>query len=274
MEKEHIHIYKSGIKKISLNNIFSKQLKRNTHVDFYLPANFELAENLPILLMNDGQDAEALKIASLLEKHYYQKAAQRFILIAIHAHNRIHEYGVIGKPDAHKRGNLAGKYSLFVVEELLPYAKHEFNVNLNHTSNTIFGFSLGGLMAVSLAWNYPNIFKNIGAFSGSFWWRAKELNQGYTDNDKIMHAVIRKGKINQGLKFWFQAGTRDENSDRNNNGIIDSIDDTLDLIAELIKIGYKPYYDIEYYEMERGEHNQKTWSEALPVFFNWLFSNK
>jgi len=40
-----------------------------------------------------------------------------------------------------------------------------------------------------------------------------------------------------GLKFFFECGTADETEDRNGNGIIDSIDDTKDLISALINKG-------------------------------------
>jgi enterochelin esterase-like enzyme len=70
------------------------------------------------------------------------------------------------------------------------------------------------------------------------------------------------------LKFWFQTGTNDETDDRNKNGIIDSIDDTTDLI-KLLK--GKGYADIVYREVEGGEHNPKTWGEVLPDFLIWAF---
>ena len=59
--------------------------------------------------------------------------------------------------------------------------------------------------------------------------------------------------------------------DRNKNGVIDSIEDTLDLIAELTKKGYRPFQDIQYYEMKDGKHNLETWAEAMPVFLQWAF---
>jgi hypothetical protein len=53
-----------------------------------------------------------------------------------------------------------------------------------------------------------------------------------------MHAQIQDGHYAPWLKFFFQTGVLDEAADRNNSGIIDSIDDTMDLIKELEKKGY------------------------------------
>jgi hypothetical protein len=66
----------------------------------------------------------------------------------------------------------------------------------------------------------------------------------------------------------------DETMDRNNNGIIDSIDDTLDLINELVRKGYNRDDDIFYLEMPEGRHDVATWSRAMPVFLKWGWGTK
>ena len=73
------------------------------------------------------------------------------------------------------------------------------------------------------------------------------------------------------LKFWFQTGTLDEKADRNKNGIIDSIDDTIDLIRELEAKGYKRPDDIRYMEVVGGRHDTATWAAAMPHFLSWAF---
>jgi enterochelin esterase-like enzyme len=129
---------------------------------------------------------------------------------------------------------------------------------------------LGGLTAFDLAWKYPDFFAGSASLSGSFWWRSRDLLQGYTDQDRIAHRMIRMGERRNGLKFFFQAGTRDETNDRNHNGIIDSIDDTLDLITELIKKGYKQGIDVSYQQVEGGRHDLPTWKKVLPSAVLWL----
>jgi enterochelin esterase-like enzyme len=126
---------------------------------------------------------------------------------------------------------------------------------------------------MDLAWSHPNVFNKVGAFSGSFWWRRVDSADKTFDEKKhrIMHSQIREGELKPGLKFWFQTGTKDEPFDRNGNGVIDSIDDTLDLIAELTKKGYRPFHDIVYHEIRNGEHNQHTWAQAMPHFLKWAF---
>ncbi|MEI9808743.1 MAG: alpha/beta hydrolase-fold protein [Bacteroidota bacterium] len=133
------------------------------------------------------------------------------------------------------------------------------------------GFSLGGLMALDIVWSYPKEFSRAGIFSGSLWWRNIDQQEKEYDDDKhrIIHQLIRKGKYQPGLKFFFQCGNMDEVMDRNNNGIIDSIDDTLDLIKELEAKGYDAKKDICYLEMSDGKHDIPTWGRAMPGFLKW-----
>jgi hypothetical protein len=51
--------------------------------------------------------------------------------------------------------------------------------------------------------------------------------------------------------------------------VIDSIDDTQDLIAELLRKGYEKGRDIRYLEIAGGRHEVGTWAAAMPEFLSW-----
>ncbi|HCW08827.1 MAG TPA: esterase [Cytophagales bacterium] len=259
---------------VTLTDIHSKLLGRDTIVDIYLPPHYEKGKKeYPLLVLNDGQDATAIGLKATLEKLTAEKEIRELIVVGIHAGDRMQEYGVAAKHDYKKRGNRAKDYSKFLMTELIAYLHYQYSISKNPNDHAIAGFSLGGLSAFDIAWNHSDYFKKVGAFSGSFWWRKRDAESiFYSDaRDRILHQQVRKGKIRPGLKFWFQTGTNDETSDRNKNGIIDSIDDTLDLIAGLTRKGYRPFLDIQYHEINGGEHNQKTWGEAMPYFLKWAF---
>jgi enterochelin esterase-like enzyme len=256
----------------------SKFLNREVIYDVILPPNYENITNLKVLYMNDGQDFEQLKIEQTFNNLYAESTIPPLVFVGLHANNygtpplRLQEYGTASISDYKNRGNLADAYQSFITLELLPFVISNYKVSSFNCDNYFCGFSLGGLSAMDLVWGNPRFFSKVGVFSGSFWWRKKAYEDGYDDhNDRIMHVLVRSGKYNEGQKFWFECGTNDEQDDRNKNGIIDSIDDTHDLIKELEAKGYKRGKDIEYLEMEGGEHNSKTWSEAIPIFVKWLF---
>jgi len=256
-----------------IEGLHSLILDRVVNLEIFTPPNFDhIQGTFPILVLNDGQDSEAMNLNLILNSLSESNSIEAFIVVGVFCGDRIQEYGVAGKPDYKKRGSRAKLYSKFVIEHLMPTLAHKYRVELNHPKNTIAGYSLGGLSAMDLAWNHPEYFPQVGAFSGAFWWRKRELGPRYSEeNDRIIHHSIKKSRKRKGMKFWFMAGSKDETSDRNKNGIIDAIDDTLDLIAELIKLGYKPYYDITYLEIKDGEHNVPTWGKAMPDFLVWAF---
>lgn len=251
--------------------IYSKLLNREVTCTLLIPDEQEVTESLSLLLLNDGQELENLELSQTLEQLYNTNRIKPLLVVAIHAgEERLQEYGVAGKPDFKKRGAKADVYTEFIKTELLPQVKEQTGISEFET--TVYaGFSLGGLSAFDIAWNNAEIFDKAGVFSGSFWWRSKDLAKGYTDADRIMHSVIRNTIGKPNLKFWLQTGTKDETTDRNKNGIIDAIDDTIDLIKELEAKGYTRPADIQYVELVGGSHDAATWGKAMPKFLVWAF---
>lgn len=262
--KTAIHQYK---------NLNSKQLERKIWFDVYLPPTYkEGYQQYPVLFFNDGQDMEAVQLAKTLNDLYKKNEIQQIIIVAIHAADRIQEYGVEQQADYAGRGSKAWAYSRFLLAELRPFILKHYRCKTSSMDQSIAGFSLGGLSAMDIAWNHHDIFGKVGVFSGALWWRSKAFSQRNPDAHRLMHEIVAKGKKVEGMKFWFQTGTKDEDSDRNNNGVIDSIDDTLDLIKELVNLGYDRDKDIYYLEVEGGYHNQQTWGRVMPDFLKWGFS--
>ncbi len=254
--------------------IKSVYLKREVELEIFTPDNLLGNETLNLLLLNDGQDAEMLGLQNTLSTLYNQNRIDALVVVAIKASkDRIQEYGVAGVPDFLGRGSKAAAYTDFIIKELIPFVQAEVQFPING-KRAFAGFSLGGLTAFDVAWNNDNYFDAVGVFSGSFWWRKKDLKDGYTDADRILHQLIIETEVKPALKFWLMTGTEDELADRNKNFIIDSIDDTIDVIKELLKKGYKRPDDITYYEMVGGKHDVPTWGKAMPAFLTWAFGRK
>lgn len=256
-------------------SIRSVYLSREVQIDFYFPFPVEDPSGLSLLLINDGQDMEKMNLASILRDLYKHNEIRPVLCVGIHAgKDRKNEYGTVKYQDYKKRGAKAGEYTRFIFDELLPFIRKDTGVT-EFREKAFAGFSLGGLMAIDIVWNFPHEFSNVGVFSGSFWWRSRGLDEGYVEEtDRIMHAQIREGEYAPWLRFFFQTGALDEVADRNNNGIIDSIDDTIGLIDELVHKGYKREMDIHYLEIEDGKHDVPTWGRAMPVYLKWAFGRQ
>ncbi len=246
--------------------IYSTYLKRTVKITLIYPKK---NNTLNLVIFNDGQDFESLKMKAWIAMLSNQNKISATLCVGIHANEeRLLEYGTASQADYKNRGCKAHLHTKFVLMELLPFLQNRFSISIHN--QIIAGFSLGGLSAMDIGWNAPTIFNKIGVFSGALWWRQKTEEDGYTDeNDRIIHNIVRNGNYHSNQQFWFEAGTNDETSDRNNNGIIDAIDDTLDLMTELEKHGYEKNKDIIYRQVEGGEHNPQTWSMVMPEFLIW-----
>jgi enterochelin esterase-like enzyme len=249
---------------------YSEYLEREVLIDVYKPLILEINEAVPLLLINDGQDLRKMKFGSIVDPLICSGAIRPIMSVAIHCgHDRLNEYGTMYMTDYKGRGTKAGRYNKFLFDELLPYLRLTYS-NMTFNEMSFAGFSLGGLNAIDNAWNYADYFSKVGVFSGALWWR----RNGYNDvdynpeTDRIMHLQVMKGEIKPHLKFFFECGLLDETADRNNNGIIDSIDDATDLIAHLKGLGYEDE-SIRYLELEDGGHDVETWARAFPDFLKW-----
>ncbi len=249
--------------------IESDYLEREVIFDIYLPLGYSAGEPLSLLLINDGQDLRVMQFESILEGMYRKDSLKPLICLGVHCGpQRKMEYGTAYSADYKGRGSRAGLYTKFIFEELLPLVRHKYQIP-SFRDKSFAGFSLGALSALDMVWNHSSEFTRVGLFSASLWWRRKGYNDGYDDEmDRLMHLQIRKGSFHPWLRFFIECGKLDETADRNNNGIIDSIDDALDLIVELKAKGFTDEH-IHYLELAEGTHDVKTWAKAIPDFLSW-----
>jgi enterochelin esterase-like enzyme len=253
----------------------SGSLGREVSFDLYLPPDYHLSGGrvYPLLLVNDGQDLPRMNFSGILENLYFHKRLPQIIAVGIHASGeRMREYGTVRQADYKGRGDKAVHYRNFILEELLPFLYRRFRLSGLREETAFAGFSLGGLSALDISWAHPQIFGTAGVFSGSLWWRWSPVDPADPDADRILHDVVRKtAQIDDNQRFWFQCGTLDEEDDRNHNGVIDSIDDTLDLIRVLKNKGFHEH-SIRYLELTDGRHDPDTWGKAMPDFLRWTFA--
>lgn len=251
----------------------SEPLDRPVTVTFYLPA-LEAGQSLNLLLVNDGQDLEAMGFDKMIGYQLQTGEIEPVLVVGIHCGEERHqEYGMMAGPDFKGRGSKAGLYQRFIFEELLPYIYSQYKIS-SFKERAFAGFSLGALSALDLVWNHADVFTKVGVFSGSLWWRSKDKSEkDYNQqSDRMMHRQVRAGQYQPHLKFFFQCGSLDESEDRNKNGVIDSIDDTIDLMRELLAKGYLEGRDMRYLQIADGKHDVRTWARALPRFLKWGWS--
>ena len=268
---------KSPLKIEHFDNWYSSELDRDVIIDVYLPPGHKKDGKTiyPLLVLNDGQDLPRMQFFQILEQLFTARDIPPFIAVGLHANaDRMHEYGTVRQVDYKGRGRKAPAFKAFVMSELIPFVRQEYGASSDPSECFYAGFSLGGLSALDIAWSEPETFGGAGVFSGALWWRWSDVDAANPDADRIMHDIIQydneKHRPNNQF-FWFQAGTMDEEDDRNNNGIIDAIDDTLACIEVILERGYHTE-QVRYLEIKEGTHDPETWGRAMPDFLNWIFN--
>ena len=250
----------------------SLHLDREVTLDVYLPAVGLHQNDLSLLLINDGQDLPVMNFENILEEN--PGLANTLLCVGIYcSKDRRNEYGTADVLDYKGRGTKANAYHQFILNELLPFIRKKYLIS-SFREKSFCGFSLGALSAIDIVWNNPEEFSKVGLFSPSLWWRTvSQDDKLFNENiHRVMHMKIRNGGYYPWLKFFFETGTKDETADRNGNGIIDSIDDTISLIDELVLKGYDREKDIKYLELKDGKHDVTTWAKVFPEFLKWGWS--
>ena len=128
----------------------------------------------PAICFNDGQDMEQLGLKKTLEKLYATGEMVPVIAIAVPAGDRMNEYGVSlgGKAILCEvdKGSIQGRktdiYEMFIINELMPTAVSNYRIVNDPKRTAIWGASLGGLSAFSIAWNHPERFGIAGRVLG------------------------------------------------------------------------------------------------------------
>ena len=241
-------------------------------ITIYLPPGYDpaRARPYPLLLALDGQTMPQWRLAESLNDLAGAGQIEPVVVAAVPASvDRMDEYGTAGRLDFAGRGRRAKAFQELLAGEVLPWLRDHFHVAAGAERTGIFGASLGGLCAFDSAWRRPQVFGLAGVFSGSLWWRADDAGVAAQQSSRIAHARVRAAPVKPALRLWFEAGTRDETADRDGNGVIDAIQDTTELVDELVARGFQRGDDVVYREIEGGEHHESTWARALPEFLRW-----
>lgn len=260
------------VEAVVLRDIHSVHLDNRRDITVYLPPAYSTSANrqYDVLYVNDGQEADALGLREKLAA--LTRAGRMYPIIAVAVPtnaDRLQEYGTAVSPNSRGLGARAPEYAAFIVEELMPLIDTRFRTS---GSAAFLGVSLGGLSAFDIVWNHPRRFDTVGVFSGSFWWHtAPDVTPDVRDF-RIAHELVRTSNYHPGFRGFFQTGTRDEVMDRDGDGVIDAIQDTQELIAELVELGYRLGDDLCYVEIKGGRHDWETWAGVLPQFLIWAFN--
>jgi enterochelin esterase-like enzyme len=254
-----------------LSNVASPQLGNRRTITVYLPPSYTHDHEHPLLLAHDGQEMGAWNLAGALAQHHAAGLRTPVVAAIPASPDRFNEYGTAGQLNVDGLGARATEFEAFVTDTVLPRLRKRYQVARRPAQVGVMGASLGGLSAFDLAWRRPDLFGTAGLFSGSFWWRSSNASVAEQQGSRIVHQRVRDTATKPALRLWFQAGTQDEQADRDGNGVIDAIQDTTELVDELVAKSFERGRDVAYQETAGGQHHPATWARELPEFLRWAF---
>jgi pimeloyl-ACP methyl ester carboxylesterase len=133
-------------------------------VSVYIPPGLVGASNVPVVYMADGGGSSFLKIA---ERMIADRRIRPVILVGIDAGTggtRALEY----RDDPVQAGTGESRYSAharFVTDVVIPFVEAHYPVARTAAGRTVFGYSMGGEWALSMAASRPGLFGNVIALS-------------------------------------------------------------------------------------------------------------
>jgi predicted alpha/beta superfamily hydrolase len=246
----------------------SKIFANRRDVLVYLPRGYQRfsRQRYPVLYLQDGQNVLDAATSFAGVEWGVDETAQRLIrknliepliivAIANTGEERIHEYaptrGVIDTSAKRKKRSrgLARNYGRFLIEELKPYIDRKYRTKCEAEFTGLGGSSLGGLLTLSLGLWFPNVFTRLIVMSPSVWW-----------DDQVIVKMVEQLHGKLPLKIWLDTGTNEPGWER-----------ARILRDALVEKGWKLFDDLQYTEVEGGDHSEGAWSTRVDPALRFLF---
>jgi len=226
-------------------------------VTVYLPAAFASARApLPVLLLHDGQNLFEPARAYVPGQHW-RVAETADALIEAGRLPPLVIAGIDHLGDARGReytptagdhdGGGAADYGRFLVDELVPYLARVFGTRTDADGVAMGGASLGGLVTLSVARQFPGRLGHLLVMSPSVWW----------DGRVILRRLRRVG-LRPRPRVWLDIGRREGAR---------AVTDARALRDLLIW----QTSAIRYVEDPVGRHSEADWARRLPPALTWLY---
>jgi predicted alpha/beta superfamily hydrolase len=242
----------------------SQYLPDDRNVTVFLPPSYHASSDrrYPVLYMHDGQNLFDPDAAFKKGEHWrVGETATALIndgrippLIIVGLDNtgprRLHEY--TPTHDRRRGGGGARDYGRLIVNELKPMIDAEYRTRSEAAHTGIGGSSLGGLVSLYLALEYPDVFTRVAVLSPSVWWDRRAILRN-----------VRDARPKPPLRIWLDIGTREGRY---------HVDNAQLLKVGLSKNGWVEGDDLHYEEVPGGTHGEAAWAARFDRVLQFLFA--
>lgn len=241
--------------------LFESKLYNNFRYYYlYVPAQYDPAKPAALMVFQDGyayvrEDGDfraGIVFDNLIAKKQMPVTIGLFINPG-HASKDFPEIFFRSSNRSDEYDELSDRYTNFLLNELIPEIKKQYNISDDRKMHAIGGLSSGGICSFTAAWQRPDYFSKVMSHVGSF----TDIKGGNQYPN-----LIRKG-AKKDIKVFMQDGTGDLDNIHGNWWVAN-----LDVEASLKFKGY------EYkFEKGTGAHSGKHGGAILPESLVWLWSD-
>lgn len=218
------------------------------YVRVYTPPGYNenKLKRYPVLYMHDGSNlffpeeaflGQDWHVDETMELLYHMNIINKVIVVAIYTSDRMNEYTYPGYYE----------YGQFLVEELKPWIDRRYRTLKGATNTALMGSSLGGVVTLFVAWQWPKVFGKAACMSSTFSFK-DDLFQRIQNEDK------RK------IMIYLDSGWPGDN-----------FEVTGAMSRLLLKRGYEFGKDLLYFAFPEARHNEKFWAARSHIPFQFFF---
>ena len=253
--------------RLHLHKEFASQLIDETFTFIvYVPQVFldDRHRFFPVLFLHDGQNLFDPG-TSFIKGNYWRVGEtadaltasgeiEPLVIVGIYnnGEKRIGDYTPV--EDRRLGGGKADAYGQMIVEEMRPFIGREYRTLAGAENCGMGGSSLGGLVTIYLGMRYPEVFGKLAVLSPSVWWR-----------DRMILKYVERLPHKTGQRIWLDIGTREGRR---------ALPDTRALKRMLVKKGWRKGKDLEYREIQGGQHTEWAWAERVGPLLKFLFPRR
>jgi predicted alpha/beta superfamily hydrolase len=248
---------------LRLHNFRSRFLPSLRDITVYLPEAYLANESLrfPVFYLHDGQNLIDGRTSYIAHRTWQADRAadsltaageiEPVILVGIDntGVGRMAEY--THTRDPRRGGGEGSRYGRLLVQELKPLIDRAFRTLPGPANTAIGGSSLGGLVSLSIALDYPDVFGKVAVLSPSVWW-----------NQRAILNRVAGARPKPDLRIWLDMGTSEG---------LRHLRDTDLLHRRLVQHGWRDSQDLEYLRVPHALHDESAWAARFPQVLRFLF---
>ncbi len=246
---EQTYIYeRENVSKGTLipTSIKSKILDEERKISVYLPAYYDSKTSHNLLIVFDGESYGARPSRS-------SRIPTPTIIDNLTAENKITPTITILVWSMGKRSKdlVSEKFGDFIANELVPWARSEYNIHPNSDKIVLAGSSRGGFASSFIAFRHSDVIGNVLSQSGSYWIKGTDNENHWIypeDNGKLINLYKQSKRLP--IKFYMDIGLYDAGASM--LGMNRQFRDILEIKG----------YEVDYREF-KGGHNYVNWRGTL-----------